>query len=72
MINEALVANKIGNARVEYVADKDLRRITVNSSPAFVQKREDPREAFRKRFQIVYTPGVVGLEDRSWLRATYG
>ena len=56
MINEALVANKIGNARVEYVADKDSRRITVNSSPAFVQKREDPCGQFVGDFKELTLP----------------
>ena len=56
MINESLVANKIGNARVEYVADKDSRRIMVNSSPAFVQKREDPRGQFVGEFKELTLP----------------
>ena len=56
MINEALVANKIGNARVEYIADKESRRITVNSVPAFVQKREDLRGQFVGDFKDLTLP----------------
>ena len=56
MINEALVAHKIGNARVEYIADKESRRITVNRVPAFVQKREDLRGQFVGDFKDLTLP----------------
>ena len=56
MINEALVANKIGNARVEYIADKESRRITVNRVPAIVQKREDLRGHFVGDFKDLTLP----------------
>ena len=56
MINEPLVDNKIGSARVEYIADNDSRRIFVNSLPAFAQKRGDPRGQFVSDFKSLTLP----------------